>query len=267
MPPVPQPALVQYRRRNMRSGISGIVGPASSSLSIPPTCPRRTAPSTASARTFVRVSGPYDDVECPASPGAGRRVVLDCPRGGLHSQYGNPSDLSHCACILRQGAIGGSCHDHHNGAPPPRWLWTATPDPSLTDRIVLKSSRTTAGQSIDGTLLVFNHAAAAINLTKTCRPSFVVALTNSRYVPQVAFPAVCSSQPLVIVTGMNRLPVKVTTTYLECQQGGSVSAGPACVANEAPPLPAGSYDAVLVGDGLALPEPQPVPVTLTKGSE
>ena len=31
--------------------------------------------------------------------------------------------------------------------------------------------------------------------------------------------------------------------------------------------PAGSYDAVLIGDGLALPEPQPVPVTLTKGSD
>jgi hypothetical protein len=57
------------------------------------------------------------------------------------------------------------------------------PDPSLTDRIVLKSSRVTAGQSIDGTLLVFNHGAVAINLTKTCQPSFVVALTNSRYVP------------------------------------------------------------------------------------
>ena len=153
-------------------------------------------------------------------------------------------------------------------APPlPGGYGLTTPDSSLTDRIVLKSSRTTAGQSIDGTLLVFNHGAAAINLNKGCRPSVVVALTNSKYVPQVAFAADCSSQPLVIIPGANRLPVEVVTTYLECQQVGSVSTEPACVASGAPPLPAGSYDAVLVGNGLALPEPQPVPVTLTKGSD
>ena len=134
-------------------------------------------------------------------------------------------------------------------------------------QIVLTSSRTTAGHFIDGALLVVNHGTVSINLTKTCKPGFVVALTNSKYVPQVAFSAVCSTRPLIIIPGTNRLPVRVITTYLECQQGGSVSAEPACVANEAPPLPTGTYDAVLVGDGLALPEPQPVPVILMKSSD
>jgi hypothetical protein len=154
-------------------------------------------------------------------------------------------------------------------APPlPGGYGLTIPDSSLTDRIVLKSSRTTAGRPIDGTLLVFNHGAAAINLNKGCRPSFVVALTNSKYVPQVAFAAVCSSAPLNIAPGTNTLPISITTTYLQCQPVGSSGPDhPACVGDEAPPLPIGSYDAVLIGDGLALPEPQPVPVTLTKGSE
>lgn len=140
-------------------------------------------------------------------------------------------------------------------------------DPSLTDRIVLKSSSVTAGHPIDATLLVVNHSATAINLTKTCRPSFVVALTNRTYIPRVAFTTDCSSQPFAIVPGTTRLPIKVITTYLGCQQGGStVSGQPACVGDEAPPLPAGRYDAVMVGNGgLALPEPLPVPVTLTRG--
>jgi hypothetical protein len=141
------------------------------------------------------------------------------------------------------------------------------PDPSLTDRIVLKSSRVTAGHPIDGTLQVFNHGAAAINLTKTCLPSFVVALTNSKYRPQVAFTTACSGQPLVIASGTTRLPVKVITTYLGCHQSGPPSIEPKCLSSGPPPLPAGSYDAVMVGSGdLALPEPQPVPVILTRGT-
>jgi hypothetical protein len=81
----------------------------------------------------------------------------------------------------------------------------------------------------------------------------------------VAFTADCSIQPLAIAPGTNRLPVKVITTYLACQQHGvSVSGEPSCLSSGPPPLPAGNYDAVLVGAGLALPEPRPVPVTLTR---
>jgi hypothetical protein len=60
----------------------------------------------------------------------------------------------------------------------------------------------------------------SINLTKTCKPGFVVALTDSKYVPQVAFSAVCSTRPLIITPGTNRLPVRDITTYLECQHKG-----------------------------------------------
>jgi hypothetical protein len=136
-------------------------------------------------------------------------------------------------------------------------------DPGLTDRIILKSARSTAGKPIPGTLLVINHTAASINLTKTCRPSYAVALTNSKYVPRVAFATVCSSAPFVIAPGTNRFPISITTTYLACGQSPSSSSDlPTCIKSGAPPLPAGTYDAVLIGDGLALPRPQPVPVVL-----
>lgn len=116
-----------------------------------------------------------------------------------------------------------------------------------------------------GTLLVVNHTAASMNLTKTCQPSYAVALTNSKYAPRVAFATVCSSAPFVIAPGTNRFPISITTTYLACQQSPSSSSDlPTCIKSGAPPLPAGTYDAVLIGDGLALPRPQPVPVVLVE---
>ena len=107
-----------------------------------------------------------------------------------------------------------------------------------------------------------NHG-VAINLTKTCRPDFLVVLTSSSYTPLVAWAADCTAAPFIIASGTNRFPIQVATTSLQCRQGGP-SAN--CLANGPPSLPAGNYDAVLVGNGLALPKPQPVAVTLTKGS-
>ena len=139
-------------------------------------------------------------------------------------------------------------------------------DPHLSDRILIATNRSKPGLSIDGTLVVVNDGAAPINLTKSCRPDFVVALTNSHYTPQVAFAAVCRSTPLMIAPGSNRLPVRVMTTYLGCGSSGSHSAEPACLADGGPPpLPMGEYDAVLIGSGLALPEPEPVAIRLTPG--
>jgi hypothetical protein len=138
-------------------------------------------------------------------------------------------------------------------------------NPNLTDRIVLRSSRTTSGHSISGTLLVVNHGATPINLTKSCEPGYEVALTSSSYRPQVAFNASCSTRGLVMAPGINRLPIHVVTTYLACQQGDSQSVEPECTDSGAPPLPAGRYQAVLFGDGLPLPKPRPFSVILTTG--
>jgi hypothetical protein len=138
-------------------------------------------------------------------------------------------------------------------------------NPNLTDRIVLKSSRVISGHNIDGTLLVINHGTTPINLTKSCKPGYVVALTSSRYSPQVAFTTSCSSLGFVIAPGTNRLPFRAITTYLDCQQVETQTTEPKCTHNGPPPLPAGTYEAVLYGSGLALPKPRPVSVTLTRG--
>jgi hypothetical protein len=137
-----------------------------------------------------------------------------------------------------------------------------TPNPALTDRIDLTTTRIRSGHPIDGALVVVNHGATAINLTDPCGPEFAVALTNSRYVPLVAFAAACSIRAFMIKPGTNRLPLHVTTTYLGCGQTPSPFTEPQCTSSGPAPLPTGAYDAVLVGFGLRLPEPEPVAVTL-----
>jgi hypothetical protein len=149
-------------------------------------------------------------------------------------------------------------------APPlPGGYGLVAPDPSLTDRMTLSPTRVSSGHSVDGTLVVVNHGTVPVNLTHVCRPDFEVALTNSNYVPQVAWAADCLARPFIIVPGVNRLPFQVTTMYLACAQSGLSPNDPACLPTGSPPLPVGNYVAVLVGNGLALPEPRPISVTLT----
>lgn len=151
-------------------------------------------------------------------------------------------------------------------APPlPGGYGLVAPDPSLSDRMVLSSTRIASGHPIDGYLLVDNHGTVPINLTHGCRPDFVVVLTSSSYTPQVAWTTGCSGLAFIIEPGTNRFPLQVMTTYLECRQRGPVTTEPKCLTSGPPPLPAGNYDAVLVGDGLALPKPQPISVILTTG--
>ncbi len=74
------------------------------------------------------------------------------------------------------------------------------------------------------------------------------------------------TRPLVIAPGENRLPVAVSTMYDTCSQGEApvTASSPACLpGGRLPPLPAGPYRAVLIGTGLALPDPPPVTVVIT----
>jgi hypothetical protein len=138
-------------------------------------------------------------------------------------------------------------------------------NPHLKDRIELATSSVRAGTPVDAVLMVTNHASTPINLTKTCRPQFAVVLARGASVYRVAFAQACSSAPFTMVPGVNRIPSAVLTTYSSCgpSRGHPPKGGPACVHGGPPPLPAGSYRAVLEGSGdLALPEPAPVTVTL-----
>ena len=183
------------------------------------------------------------------------------------------ASLIACGLLLLAGC--GQVHSSTQGssrttvttAPPlPKGYGLVAADPSLTDRIVLSSTRIASGHSIDGVLLVVNHGSVPINLTKMCQPDFVVVLTSSNCLPQVAFAAMCSFHPFIILPGNNRLPFQVITTYYGCQNGGLPSPEPKCLSDGPPPLPRGNYDAVLIGDGLGLPEPRPIPVMLAAGT-
>jgi hypothetical protein len=137
----------------------------------------------------------------------------------------------------------------------------------LTDRLILRQTRVTAGTAITGALVVTYRGRTPINLNRECRPQYAVALTNHRLPPLVGFRADCSTAPFVIKPGENRLAVTVATTYLGCTQDArqATSTLPACLHGRRlmPSLPPGSYQAVLVGDGLPLPAPAPVTVSLT----
>lgn len=136
----------------------------------------------------------------------------------------------------------------------------------LTDRLVLKQTRVTAGTPIEATLIVTYRGRASINLNHHCAPQYAVVVTNRRFPPEAAFATSCSLLPFIIRPGENRLPATVLTTYLSCSEVASqaTKASPSCLQGRQrmPPLPPGRYEAVLVGDGLPLPAPAPVPVSL-----
>jgi len=175
-------------------------------------------------------------------------------------------------CVALMAATCAGCSTSQPAAPPTTTSTTLVSksgliraDPRLTDRIVLTKARVSAGITIAGTLIVTSRASTPINLNRGCRPDYLVALTSKRYRPAVVVPTSCVGEPLIIRPGINRLPVTVFTTYLVCGQPGTPSM-PACLDNAPAPLPAGKYEAVLFGSGLALPAPTPVMVMLTPES-
>jgi hypothetical protein len=134
----------------------------------------------------------------------------------------------------------------------------------------LQQTYITAGTAIKGTLVVFYRGRAPINLNRGCRPQYAVVVTNHRLPPRAAFPAMCSMAPFVIKPGENRFAVAVATTYLGCtyEARKATSIVPACLhgLHVMPSLPAGRYQAVLVGDILPLPAPAPVSLSIAAAS-
>jgi hypothetical protein len=142
--------------------------------------------------------------------------------------------------------------------------------PQLTTRIVLSRTHVVEGSPIKGFVVVINRG----KLLKLwdhsgpleCTPGYAVTLTNRRFPPDAAFFADCGTRPLVIPSGVTRLPVTVITTYQGCSPSNASKTIPKCLSGRRmPPLPAGQYRAVLVGLGLRLPAPKAVSVTLSVG--
>ena len=98
-----------------------------------------------------------------------------------------------------------------------------------------------------------------------CRPSYAVSLTNGAFRQQIGFRTKCSDMPFVIQHGTTRIVLNVITTYTECAEpGGTVTpSSPPCSAFGMPPLPAGTYKALLVwSQTVPLPKPRSVEVTI-----
>ena len=170
------------------------------------------------------------------------------------------------ACTPASAGDGHSPPQRHAPAattsPPPSGLLPASPQ--LTDRLILTSTKVTAGARIAGTLLVINHGRKPVNLNHGCGPKFAVVLIGPRYQPQVAFTSDCSVRPFIMRPGVNRIRFTLLTTYLVCAARAHLVNGEHTCGKDGtmPPLPAGRYRAVLVGSGLPLPAPEPVTVTL-----
>jgi hypothetical protein len=139
--------------------------------------------------------------------------------------------------------------------------------PTLSDRIELASTHGVAGARLRATLVVTNRGPRPINLTRRCYPGFLIELTNRHIAPQVSFASPCLNRPFLIEPGTTRFPRTIFTREGCTAAGASSPSTPACPASGGQPaLPPGRYRAVLVGDGIALPAPAPVAVTLVAGA-
>jgi hypothetical protein len=141
--------------------------------------------------------------------------------------------------------------------------------PNLSDRLVLQSTRVTAGARIPATIVVTNRGSAPVRLADShgCQPGYAAAVTNAKIPPNVLFGAACAVRALVLQPGVTRLKTTVFTTYQGCTptKAQATPNFPQCLPGKhlPPPLPAGQYHVVLVGENLALPAPAAVPVQLT----
>jgi hypothetical protein len=189
-----------------------------------------------------------------AASAAAAGLLVAC--GSPHAQTSSPGTSSSRAPAVRP--------------PPMTATGLVSAPPGLTDRLVLRETHVTAGTVIQGELIVTYRGRKPINLNRGCRPQYAVVVTNHRVPPHVGFTAACGMAPFVIEPGENRLAVTVATTYLACTHDAwqATSSLPACLRGQQlmPSLPAGHYEAVLVGDGLPLPAPAPVPVSLSVAS-
>jgi hypothetical protein len=187
---------------------------------------------------------------------------MDALRAGRNAAFGAPSS----------GSAGPSSASATPTVSPPPTIGLVRASSELTDRLELTLAQVTAGTPIKGTLVVINHGQTAINLNSRCQPKYAVVLTNHKFPPIAAFAADCATLPRLIKPGVNRLPVSVITTYQSCSAASQQAAGanrlPPCIHDShggylPPPMPAGHYEAVLVGHGqLPLPAPTSIPVTL-----
>jgi hypothetical protein len=164
--------------------------------------------------------------------------------------------------LLALLALAVGCSD--NGRPTAD---TASPAESATisapdvfAQIELAPNEVTAGTTIHGQVVVTNNTGAAISATG-CQSLFQVALSSPTYTPQILW--LSCAQTMSIPVGTSSYPVTIETRLLGCVHGPEThnsSEFPLCVNGQAPPLPAGDYEARLYQSPQVVPDPDPVHV-------
>ena len=147
---------------------------------------------------------------------------------------------------------------------------TNTAPGQVTAHFEFTSTEVVASDVLAGWLVIDNATGHDIDTRQDgCAPKWGVSLTNAGVPPSVGFTWECLMDPAksTIAQGITRLPLAVSASYSECTRDpvGTDSGMLACLpepGNPAPPLPAGEYQAVFVGDLPGIPTPAPVAITV-----
>jgi hypothetical protein len=137
----------------------------------------------------------------------------------------------------------------------------------MTVRISLSLPQAVAGTTIKGYLVITNPG-PAVNLTDLepsgCKPGFTIYLTNGTISNEAPSTADCVGAAFVIAQGTTTLPFSLSTSYTGCTSESAETTPniPLCLPSGMPPLPPGTYQAV-IGWSEVVPLPQPLPVTVT----
>ncbi len=145
----------------------------------------------------------------------------------------------------------------------------AKPPSAVTSRIEVPDT-IVAGTQADATLVIDNNTGADITIPG-CAPMWAITLTNASHPANASFTLPCFP-PLVIRVGQTRFPTMLIASLSSCSDGPSLDDSMAkCVDSGAPPLPPGTYSAVLIGleeDPLpGVPKPAPVEVHVVASGE
>ncbi len=114
---------------------------------------------------------------------------------------------------------------------------------------------------MSGHVVIENGTGRAIH-TSGCLTLFQVALVSSTYHPAIAW--LDCLQPFTIPIGQSSYPVTVAASYIQCGQGRPSGVIKACLpGGHPPPLPPGTYRAVLFQSRHLVPVPPPITVRVT----
>jgi hypothetical protein len=148
-------------------------------------------------------------------------------------------------------------------SPPPTTATTVAEPPVLTARIELSASTVTAGEDLQGVLVVTNRSGVPFDWSdRGCRPKW-----GMYFAPGMSpiFTSDCPHGVLTFAPGQTRLPFSVKASLTACSQDESANGGlPACNTppEVMPPLDPGTYHVALYATAPELVAER-VPVTVT----